>query len=380
MATFSDQFSLREVIGNLAPGAIVLSSIFYVFSKTSYYQGLISVDPAATNSILNNPWMILVIAFVTAYGIGMLLTSLTQTIFNAVTKLGISTGGSPVDTDQKPESKLSRASGLVTKLLKRFIIYLSGGQDITSTIREFRAFWQEQAVKEGVISEKAFDLAAGHYRSLLNSEPAGEESLFYCELFIRDRLPTAAIEIEQNAAKAALMGNLIIPVLCWLIAIGIGLSISIFKQNQDPPEIEKLKLEMTQVTEDQKYQLQLLEQYQSQLKGLPESQPLRSETSYTRTQIVEQVKNTELKLLELKHKLEQLGLQLTQQQQKQSGPTTVLAELLIFAILVTIFPHIVRMISRLWIEASRNYVRIIILSFTLASYKPSTEQNKMPQT
>jgi heme/copper-type cytochrome/quinol oxidase subunit 3 len=96
---------------------------------------------------------------------------------------------------------------------------------------------------------------------------------------------------------------------------------------------------------------------------------------------INQPKNTEL---DLKHELEQLELkhkqQQQQQQKKQKSGTAVLAELFIFAILLTVFPYIVRMISRLWIEASRNYVRIIILSFSLACSKPSTEKSKMPET
>jgi hypothetical protein len=383
MAAFSDQFSLREVIGNLAPGAIVLSSIFYVFSKTSYYQELTTSDPAQ-NSILQNQWIILVIAFVTAYGIGMLLTSLTQTIFNAVTKLGVGTRGSPLDMNKRAESSLRRAFDAVTKLLKRFVTYLSGGKDITSTIREFRASWQELAVKEGVISERAFDLAAGHYRSIFNTEPAGEESLFYCELYIRDRLPAAAQEIEQNAAKAALMGNLIIPVLCWLIAIGIGLTIANSQQDQKSPEVQKLELDIQQAKEKQKdlgereeKQRQLIQQYQSRMQR-------SSPGPFDYLPSPPQMDQSKPTALDMKHQLEQLELKRTQEQQKQANKqksrATVIAELLIFAILLAIFPYIVRLISRLWIEASRNYVRIIILSFSLACNKPPvTEQNKMLQ-
>ncbi|HEY6402300.1 MAG TPA: hypothetical protein VI479_12875 [Blastocatellia bacterium] len=398
MASFSEQFSLREIVGNLAPGAIVLSSVFYVFSKTTYYKELTSSAPDA-NSILNNPFIILAIAFITSYGIGMLLTSLTQTIFNAVTKLGAGARGPTVDTNQKPESNLRQAYGSGAKLLKRLITHLSGGQDITSTIRDFRASWQEQAVKEGVISEKAFNLAADHYRTLLNSEPAGEESLFYCELLVRDRLPTAAQEIEQNAAKAALMGNLIVPILCWLIAIGIGLTIAISKDYSKPdqksPELQKLALDVEQAKENLKDQQEQQRQYEEQLRQYQEQlrqyQERRRSPSLTfpsltfeerpTSQGINSPKNTEL---DLKHQLQQLELKHKQQEQqeqkKQKSGMTVLAELFIFVILLTIFPYIVRMISRLWIEASRNYVRIVILSFSLACFKPSTGQNKPPET
>jgi hypothetical protein len=41
-------------------------------------------------------------------------------------------------------------------------------------------------------------------------------------------MPSAMLEVEQNAAKAALMGNLILPMLCWLIAVGMGILLPLF--------------------------------------------------------------------------------------------------------------------------------------------------------
>ena len=116
-----------------------------------------------------------------------------------------------------------------------------------------------------------------------------------------------------------------------------------------------------------------------QVRSLPRN--LGSDLKPELGQLDSQYKNAELVL---KHVLERLELQQRQLQEqqlkKQKSGSTALAELLIFAVLLTIFPYIVRTISRLWIEASRNYVRIIILSFSLACSKPSTEPDKLPQT
>jgi hypothetical protein len=43
-----------------------------------------------------------------------------------------------------------------------------------------------------------------------------------CEYYIRQQTPGAMQEIEENAAKAALMGNLFIPMLFALFAVAIG--------------------------------------------------------------------------------------------------------------------------------------------------------------
>jgi hypothetical protein len=270
MNTMSKQFSLREMIGSVAPGAMVLLSVFYVLARI---PALHDIARGASG------WSALLVGFVISYGVGTLLTSLTEAVFDAVTKLGAVSPLSTESTDELPTTAADRVYRSIDQFVKRAASYLSGGQDITATIRQFRESWTETAVDEGVVSQHAFSLSAGHYRALFDAEPTGEESLLVCEYYIRERMPTAMQEIEQNAAKAALMGNLIIPVLFWVVAVGAGIVLSL---------INKPRL---------------------------------------------------------------------------IGTVT---ELILFGILLVIFPYIVRMIGRQWTEASRNRVRIVVLAFTIA--------------
>ena len=85
MGDVSKQFSLREIIGNVAPGAMALSAILWVWLKV------------ATLPSSGYPLGDVLIGFVLAYGAGTLLTSLTQNIFAAVTQFrtGSATGAHP---------------------------------------------------------------------------------------------------------------------------------------------------------------------------------------------------------------------------------------------------------------------------------------------
>src|SRR5215213_1928995 len=73
------QFSLREVVGTVAPGAMVLLSVLYVVSRIPGVGGVRDIGSG---------WDALLILFVISYGAGTLLTSLTEAVFAAVTKLG----------------------------------------------------------------------------------------------------------------------------------------------------------------------------------------------------------------------------------------------------------------------------------------------------
>ncbi len=271
MTEVSKQFSLREIIGSVAPGAMVLSSVLYVVAKAPALRGL---------SQVGSGWSALLVGFVVAYGIGTLLTSLTETVFETVTQMG-KAAALPADTDaeRRISTASERTSHLLDRLVTQTVSYLSGGQDITLSIRHFRESWQVRAVDEGVVTPHAFSMASAHYRALFGSEPMGEESLLFCEFYIRQRMPAVIQEIEQDAAKAALMGNLIIPMLFWLVAVGAGILISLFNQPQ--------------------------------LIG-------------------------------------------------------TIIQLILFGILLVVFPYVVRMIGRQWVEASRHYVRIVIITFTIA--------------
>jgi hypothetical protein len=214
------QFSLREVVGTVAPGAMVLLSVFYVATRL---PGIGRVGK------IESGWSTLLILFVLSYGVGTLLTSLTEACFAAVTKLG---SASPLSMElgTLPTHTVSdRIYRGVDRFIKMAVAYLSGGDDITTGIREFRESWHTRAVSEGVVSRHAFDLASTHYQALFETHPEGEEALVVCEYYIRERMPVAMQEIEQNAARAALLGNLIIPMLAWMVAALAGVVLSLAK-------------------------------------------------------------------------------------------------------------------------------------------------------
>lgn len=50
----------------------------------------------------------------------------------------------------------------------------------------------------------------------------------------------------------------------------------------------------------------------------------------------------------------------------QQGVIRTVLELAVLGILLVLFPYLMRMIGRQWIEASRNHVRILVLTFTIA--------------
>src|SRR5215212_9062009 len=123
------QFSLREVVGTVAPGAMVLLSVLYVVSRIPGVGGVRDIGSG---------WDALLILFVISYGAGTLLTSLTEAVFAAVTKLGTT---SPLSTNAAARfsnSVTGRTVSAVDRFVKFLIVYLSGGQDMTTGIREFR--------------------------------------------------------------------------------------------------------------------------------------------------------------------------------------------------------------------------------------------------
>jgi hypothetical protein len=218
MNPVSKQFSLREMIGSVAPGAMVLLSLFYVAARIPALNSLGRGVPG---------WSAVLIGVVVSYGIGTVLTSLTEAVFEAVTRLGSVSPRPTIVTAERLPNMSESVYRVIDRSVKRAAWYLSGGQDITATIRRFRESWHDQAVEQRVVSQHAFSLAASHYRVLFGAEPCGEESLLVCEYYIRERMPTAMQDIEQNAAKVALMGNLIIPMLSWVVAVGAGIILSL---------------------------------------------------------------------------------------------------------------------------------------------------------
>jgi len=212
------QFSLREVVGTVAPGAMVLLSVFYVAARLPGVGRIGNIDSG---------WSALLILFVVSYGIGTLLTSLTEACFAAVTKLGAASALSIEPTTPPAHTVSERIYRSVDRFIKMAVAYMSGGNDITTGIREFRESWHTRAVSEGVVSAHAFNLASRHFRTLFDADPEGEEALLVCEYYIRERMAAAMQEIEQNAARAALLGNLIIPMVAWVAAALAGIVLAV---------------------------------------------------------------------------------------------------------------------------------------------------------
>jgi hypothetical protein len=169
----------------------------------------------------------LLVIFVLAYGVGTMLKSGTEFAFERVTQMGQLRVTPAAAPDVLPDGWAERLARMVEPLVKRLALYLGGGKDIAASNRDFRDSWHRRAVVEGVVSARLFETATMHYRELFESEPEGEEALIMCEYYIRKQTPGAMLDIEENAAKALLMGNLIIPMLCWLFAACIGIVLSV---------------------------------------------------------------------------------------------------------------------------------------------------------
>jgi hypothetical protein len=215
MTDVSKQVSLREIVGTIAPGAMVLASVIYAAGKIPGLGGFGYLSDTSITAIL--------IVTVLAYGIGTLLKSGTEFAFERVTQLGATAAQSlSAESVVQPTGWAARAAGVLQPRVKRLALYLGGGKNIAASNKMFRDSWHQVAVSEGVVTPHLFASAAAHYRALFETEPEGEESLVLCEYYIRQRTPGAMQEIEENAAKAALMGNLFIPMLFALFAVAIG--------------------------------------------------------------------------------------------------------------------------------------------------------------
>ncbi len=217
MTDVSKQISLREIVGTTAPGAMVIASVLFAMKKVPGIGGSLDLSGAPGTAML--------IGLVLAYCIGTLLKSSTEFVFQRVTQLTVGPAPAAVldDTAMRPPAGwAARAAAFLEPRIRRLAMYLGGGKNIAASNKEFRESWHLLAVKDGAISPHLFALATDHYRKLFGNEPAGEEALVMCEYYIRQQTPGAMQEIEENAAKAALMGNLFIPMLFALFAVAIG--------------------------------------------------------------------------------------------------------------------------------------------------------------
>ena len=219
MSDLSSRVSLREIVGGVAPGLMVIASFIYVAARIPTL--------AVGWNAFGTGWSALLVIFVLAYGVGTMLKSGTEFAFERVTQMGQLRVTPAAAPNVLPKGWAERLARMVEPLVKRLALYLGGGKDIAALNRDFRDSWHRCAVVEGVVSARLFETATTHYRELFESEPEGEEALIMCEYYIRKQTPGAMQDIEENAAKALLMGNLIIPMLCWLFAACIGIVLSV---------------------------------------------------------------------------------------------------------------------------------------------------------
>ena len=216
MTDVSRQVSLREIVGTIAPGAMVLAAVIYAAGKIPGLGGFSYLSGASITAVL--------IVTVLAYGIGTLLKSATEFAFERVTQLGAVSAqptAAAID-DGRPPGWAARVARVIQPRVTRLALYLGGGKNIAASNKVFRDSWHVMAVDERIISPYLFSTATAHFRSLFGINPEGEESLVLCEYYIRQQTPGAMQEIEENAARAALMGNLFIPMLFALCAVAIG--------------------------------------------------------------------------------------------------------------------------------------------------------------
>jgi hypothetical protein len=201
----------------MAPGAMVLASVLYAAGKIPGLGGFGYLSDASITALL--------IVTVLAYGIGTLLKSGTEFAFERVTQLGASAAQPlPEEHAGPPAGWAARIARTLQPRVKRLALYLGGGKNIAASNKQFRDSWHLMAVEEGIVTPHLFSTATAHFRKLFDVAPEGEESLVLCEYYIRQQTPGAMQEIEENAAKAALMGNLFIPMLFALFAVAIGFS------------------------------------------------------------------------------------------------------------------------------------------------------------
>ena len=219
MSDLSSRVSLREIVGGVAPGLMVIASFIYVAARIPTLE--VGWNAFGTG------WSALLVIFVLAYGVGTMLKSGTEFAFERVTQMGQLRVTPAAAPNVLPNGWAERLARMVEPFVKRLALYLGGGKDIAALNRDFRDSWHRRAVIEGVVSARLFETATRHYRELFESEPEGEEALIMCEYYIRKQTPGAMQDIEENAAKALLMGNLIIPMLCWLFAACIGIVLSV---------------------------------------------------------------------------------------------------------------------------------------------------------
>lgn len=215
MLDVAKQLSLREIIGNLVPGMLVILAMTRIYSAidsisllddigiSSRYGNRYSsgVDIKFTSSDVLN----VVLAIILSYGVGMLITSISGKILEKL---------------DAPEGRIMRFVSWVFNIVKlRNLIDSDSADPASDSIVELRRNWMASPIMERYISRDTMERIRDIYRSFFDTEPKGEDALHVCELFVRERTPGASIQIERHAALATLFSNLMLPAVLWLIAL-----------------------------------------------------------------------------------------------------------------------------------------------------------------
>ena len=150
------QFSLREVVGTVAPGAMVL---LWCSTSPHEYPGVGRIGD------VDSGWGALLILFVISYRNWDAAHLVDRGSVRSHHHVGtdeehLDGFGDPVQQHHVRADLPGRRSVRQSDP----VAYLSGGDDITTGIREFRESWQTRAVLQNVVSAHSLSLAARHCR------------------------------------------------------------------------------------------------------------------------------------------------------------------------------------------------------------------------
>ena len=141
MSDLSSRMSLREIVGGVAPGLMVIASFIYVAARIPTLE--VGWNAFGTG------WSALLVIFVLAYGVGTMLKSGTEFAFERVTQMGQLRVTPAAAPNVLPNGWAERLARMVEPLVKHLALYLGGGKDIAALNRDFRDSWHRRAVIEG---------------------------------------------------------------------------------------------------------------------------------------------------------------------------------------------------------------------------------------
>ena len=111
MSELSNKVSLREIVGGVAPGLMVIASFIYVTARIPTL--------AVGWNAFGTGWSALLIIFVLAYGVGTMLKSGTEFAFERVTQMGQLRVTPAAAPNVLPKGWAERLARIVEPLVKR---------------------------------------------------------------------------------------------------------------------------------------------------------------------------------------------------------------------------------------------------------------------